>query len=368
MLSAMRPFTPRLRLHRDRQRPDRLVLSSDVPLRAHALTLSVGAAAVVMAHGIGQLLAPFGGLLVQVAAPLIGLALAAGAWLSLPSLAVTTRIGPGLVELRRARRKEPVARLLTEEILAVRLSAARPHAGAASGRLADRQVQLVTQDGNETVAIAGPAEARALAQGLSSIVKAPLRDDTPEAEATFCLQQALLAMDRYEAAPEPPEGFRIRATLEKGWLLLELPGRGPGAASRAALVAIGIFLLVAPSLLSAFPALENSVPLAVGLACAALGWLAAIVLAVRRTHRVTALAASPLGVKVSRGRMFGTETISLPPPVSARRSGSRLVLTGDARLVVDAGASERDLQWAAEAIESLSGQPLVPRGPGAARS
>lgn len=362
MLSGMRPFSPHLRLHRDRRDPNRLILRSDVLLRVHARVLAAGAALVVLGHGAGQLLAPLGGA-VQVAAPLIALILAVGAWLALPSLVVTTHLSRDLVELRRARRRTPVARLLREEILAVRLSAMPQGAAAAPWRLGDRQVELVTAEGHETMAIAGARDARALAKGLSTAMDAPLRDDTPEAEAEFCLQQALLSMGSLDDAAEPPEGLRLRAGLEKGWLILELPGRGPGRATLALLMLSGGLLLFAPPLLALMPAYEDSLGVALGLSLAAACWLACIVVTVLRSHRPTALAASPLGVRISRGRLFGAESITLPPPVSARREGARLTLTSGARIVVESSTVTRDLAWAAEAINSLAGRPLVPERP-----
>ena len=199
-------------------------------------------------------------------------------------------------------------------------------------------------------------------------MNAPLRDDTPEAEAAFCLQQALLAMGRFDSAPAPPEGFQLRAALERGWLVLELPAGSPTRASRLALVVMGALLLVAPLMLGAWPDLERSVPLAAALTLGALCWLAGVVIALQRAHRPTAVAASPLGVRITRGRLLGLpQTVTLPPPVAVRRRGARIELVSGARIVVEVGASIRDVTWAAEAIESLSGRPLVlvqdpPRG------
>src|SRR5690349_12953476 len=98
----MRPFSPFLRVRRDRHRPEKLIVESDVPLRGHALALALGAALVVASHGAGSLMsATLGRWALVLPAGMLAIVLLA--WLGLPSMVLRTSLGRDLVETRRAR-------------------------------------------------------------------------------------------------------------------------------------------------------------------------------------------------------------------------------------------------------------------------
>lgn len=348
----MRPFLPHLRLRSDAE-GRRLVVESDVLRRSHAVVLAAGSAAVAAA------LAHSAALPQGAAAAVAGgtLAVAIVAWLALPSMTLRTFVASDGVEIRRRRRRAPEAVVRPGDVMSVRLGAPSRRRGAAPWRLSDRQVEIVTVARAHVIAITDAEPARALAQGLARALSAPLRDDTPEAECASCLQQALLAMGRIDAAAPPPEGTRLRASHVRGWLVVEIPG----AASRgtvAALALTGIAISAGPM----GHALDAPSPwLAAGLLAASLAWLAAATLWLLRT-RSHVVAASPLGVRFTRFRAFGSgASVHLAPPVAAASRGGRIDLRSEGRVELRTGARDEDAAWMRDAIAELAGRPLPAR-------
>ena len=354
----MRPFKPHLRVTSDPRHPRRLGIASDVPLRAHAIAVWAGVPFVALAFGLGQILEPVAGSLIAAALPVTAIVLVTVAWVALPALKVGMTLGTDLVEVQRG--SAPPVRLLAEEVASVRLSASAPPNFLAPWRLGDRHVELVPTRGDAlAVAVADASQARALATGISALLKAPLRDDTPEAEAAYCLQQALLAAGSLSAAPDPPEGLRLRASLERGWLVLSVPTRSTGRAGVVALAGVGGLLLVAPTVIAAWPVLAMSAWASVALSIASVAWLLAFCIAVSRSQQRSALAVSPLGVRVASPRLGRSpQPVQLVAPVQAIAGHDGFELHGEAHLRLNTSASAADVAWACGAITALAGRPL----------
>ncbi len=367
MLDAMRPFHPRLRVLSDKDHPRRLNIESDVPERAHAITAWTGAPFVAMALGVGQLLEPLTGSLVAAGLPILAALIVAVAWLALPALSVRLRIGGDALEIQRG--SGPVTHFLPEEIASVHLVAGSPPHLLAPWRLGDRVVEIVPVRGEPVrVALAEASQARALASGLAALLRTPLRDDTPEAEAAFCLQQALLAAGSLSAAPDPPEGFRLRASLDRGWLVLSVPGRSTSVAGAVTLAAIGAALFVGPALVGAWPQLAGSTWPSLGLTVAAVAWLGAVTFTVSRWQQRAALAVSPLGVRIVEPRLGRSpRPVQMVAPVKAFAGSGSFELRGEARLRLRTSARPADVAWACRAITALAGRPLGTPAPTQAR-